>query len=42
MLRDLPLGTLTKVLDDALDTTAAHADIRALLGGFAQEHGVSL
>jgi len=42
MLRDLPLGTLTRVLDDALDTTGEHADIRALLTGFADQHGVSL
>ena len=42
MLRDLPLATLTKVLDDALDTTAEHADIRALLTAFAGEHGITL
>ncbi len=42
MLCDLPLDALSRVMDEALDSTAEHADIRALLTGFAAEHAVSL
>ncbi len=42
MLCDLPLADLTGRLNSVLDATAPHADIKALLSDFAQEHGISI